>query len=59
MLAHLMEVDFELEDALQVYDSDWLQRVESGEINREQLRELSKTSWGVVKEIQVKIRAIK
>jgi predicted SAM-dependent methyltransferase len=59
MLAYAMDVDFELEDALQIYDADWLQKVESGEITRDQMRNLSKTSWGVVKEIQVKMRAIK
>lgn len=59
MLAHLMEVDFELEEALQVYDPVWWQRVQRGELNTDQLRAMAEQQWGVVKELQVKLRVVK
>ena len=59
MLAYLMQVDFEVAEALQVYEPAWWQKVESGQITREQLRTLADTQWGVVKELQVKMKATK
>ena len=59
MLAYLMRVDFEVREAVQVYDPIWWQRVETGQITKEQLRSLADTQWGVVKELQVKLTAIK
>lgn len=59
MLAYLMKVDFELVEAVQIYDSVWWQRVERGEISQDELRRLSDSQWGVVKELQIKLRANK
>jgi hypothetical protein len=59
MLAYLMEVDFEIEQATQVYDPAWWARVEKGELAPEQIRSLAATQWGVVKELQVRLKAIK
>jgi SAM-dependent methyltransferase len=59
MLAYMMNVDFEFLGASQVYDQDWLKREQSGEISRAQLRAAAKTDWGVVRELHVKIKAVK
>lgn len=59
MLAHLMKVDFEIVEAIQVYDAVWWQRVQSGGITLEQIRAMGDQNWGVIKELQVKLRAVK
>ena len=59
MLAYQMEVDFEIEQATQVYDPAWWARVEKGELTLEQIRSLAASQWGVVKELQVRLRAVK
>jgi len=59
MLAHVMGVDFEVAEAVQVYDSIWWKKVETGEITKDQLRSVTETQWGVVKELQVKLKVIK
>jgi len=59
MLARVMRVDFEVIEALQVYDPIWWRKVETGEITKEQLRSLAETQWGIVKEMQVKLRVVK
>jgi hypothetical protein len=59
MLAHVMQVDFEIAEALQVYDPMWWQKVQAGELSQEQLRAMADQQWGVVKELQVKLKAVK
>ena len=59
MLAHVMQVDFEIVEALQVYDPQWWQKVQAGELTKDQLRAMADQQWGVVKELQVKLRAVK
>lgn len=59
MLAYVMGVDFEVAEAVQVYDPTWWQQVEQGKISKEQLRSVAETQWGVVKELQVKLKVIK
>jgi len=59
MLAYVMGVDFELVQAVQVYDPQWRQRVDQGELTMEQLRALAQTQWGVVKELHVRLKAVK
>ena len=59
MLSYVMEVDFELVQALQAYDPVWAAKVDSGELTKDQIRVLANEHWGVVKELQVQIRAIK
>ncbi len=59
MLAHVMNVDFEVVEAVQVYDPAWWKKVEAGELTQEQLRVNGNTLWGVVKELQFKIRVVK
>ncbi len=59
MLAYMMKVDFELVEAIQVYDNLWLKREQTGEITRSELRDAALTNWGVVKELHIKIKAIK
>ena len=55
----MMKVDFELVEAIQVYDNLWLKREQTGEITRSELRDAALTNWGVVKELHIKIKAIK
>ena len=52
-------MDFEIVDALQVYDALWWQRVQTGELTQDQLRAMADQQWGVVKELQVKLKAVK
>ena len=59
MLAHVMRVDFEIVEAVQVYDPVWWRKVEAGEVTQAQLRELADRQWGVVKELQIKLKAVK
>ncbi len=59
MLAHLMQVDFEIVEAVQVYDPQWWQKVQNGELTQNQLRAMADQQWGVVKELQVKLKAVK
>jgi predicted SAM-dependent methyltransferase len=59
MLALVMDVDFEVESAVQVYDPVWVARVNSGEISQDELRQAAAQSWNVARELQVKLRAVK
>ncbi|MET0271917.1 MAG: hypothetical protein ABW360_02900 [Phenylobacterium sp.] len=59
MLAFVMEVDFEVESIVQVYDAAWWAKVERGELTREQIRDLAQTQWNVARELQVTLRAVK
>ena len=54
-----MHVDFEVVSAIQVYDPNWYAQVNEGRISQEQIRNLAQTQWGVVKELQVVLRAVK
>lgn len=59
MLALVMDVDFEVESVVQVYDPKWQARLSAGEITLEQLREKAAESWNVARELQVKLRVVK
>lgn len=59
MIAYALGVDFELAEASQVYDPGWLAREAAGEFTRAELRVMAAERWGVVKELHVKLRAIK
>jgi hypothetical protein len=59
MLAQLMDVDFEVEQIVQVYDPAWYRRHTEGLLSMDQLREAALTHWGVVRELQVRLRAVK
>jgi SAM-dependent methyltransferase len=59
MLALIMDVDFEIESIVQVYDPAWLAKVQDGSLSREDLRAKADQSWNVARELQVKLRAIK
>jgi predicted SAM-dependent methyltransferase len=59
MIAYALGVDFEVEEAVQVYDSRWLEREAAGEFTRATLRQLANERWGVVKELHMKIRTVK
>ena len=59
MPTHVMQVDFEIVEALQVYDPLWWQKVQTGELTQDQLRAMADQQWGVVKVLQVKLKAVK
>lgn len=59
MLAFVMDVDFEIESMIQSYDSRWWQKVEAGEMTREEIRIEADRSWNVARELQVRLRAVK
>ena len=59
MLAFVMDVDFEVEGIVQVYDPYWWSQVERGELTREALRQIANERWNVVRELQVRLRAVK
>lgn len=59
MIAYAMDVDFETVWAGHIYDDLWLQRENSGEFDREELRQIAAERWGVIRELQVKLRAVK
>lgn len=59
MLAYVLDVDFEVVEAVQSYDQKWWQKVQAGELTLPELRVLADQQWGVVKEIRVKLKAIK
>lgn len=59
MLAHVMAVNFEITEAVQVYDPVWWKRFESGELTQDQIRALGEQLWGVIKELRVRLRVVK
>jgi len=59
MLALALDVDFEVESMVQVYEPHWWEKVSSGEMTREALRAKAEEAWGVVRELQVRLRAVK
>ena len=59
MIAHMLDIDFEIIEALQVYDPVWYQKLLEGQITSDEIRTLAQTQWGVVKELRFKLRAVK
>lgn len=59
MVAYDMQVDFEVTEAVHVYDQRWLRKERSGEITREQLRQYAEERSNVVKELQIALKAVK
>lgn len=59
MLAFVMDVDFEVQSAVQVYDPAWWAKVRRGELSQDDLRQFADERWNVVRELQVKLRAVK
>lgn len=59
MLSYVLEVDFEAVEGTYVYDSYWLAKESAGEITREQLREAARSQLNVVRELHVKLKAVK
>jgi predicted SAM-dependent methyltransferase len=59
MLAHLMRVDFELVHGVQVYDPAYIAAMNEGRMSKEEVRRRAETDWGVVRELQFQLRAVK
>lgn len=58
-LAEMFGVDFEVISIVQTYDPIWWNKLSSGAISREQLRESATLYWGVVRSWSATLRAIK
>ena len=54
-----MSIDFEVVEAVHVYDPTWWARVETQELSQDQLRALGDQLWGVIKELRVRLRVVK
>ena len=59
MISYAMNIDFEVVEAVMVYDPKWALKERQGLITRDELRTASNELWGVAKEIHLKIKAIK
>lgn len=59
MLAMLMDVDFEIDSVVQIYEPRWQARLQAGEITIDQLRQEAAERWNVARELQVKLRTVK
>ncbi len=59
MIAYDMRVNFEVVNAVQVYDNHWIRKESNGEISREQLRKWASEKWNIVKELQITLKALK
>ncbi len=59
MLAYVMGIDFELKQAVQVYDQSYIRMMNEGHITKDEVRRRAETDWGVVRELQVQLQAIK
>ena len=59
MLALMLDVNFETISAVQNYDRRWREKVKSGELTRDQLRDIADTQLGVIKELKFVLRADK
>lgn len=59
MLAYALGVDFEIVAAQQHYDRFWLDKVRAGEMTMDELRRAAEERWGVVRELEVTLRAVK
>jgi SAM-dependent methyltransferase len=59
MLAYALGVDFEIVEAINVYDQRWLAKERAGQITREELRAAADEKWNVLRELHIKLRAVK
>ena len=58
-LAHLMGVDFETDEQVQSLDRVWNDKRKAGEMSTDDLRREAAGKWGVVRELKVKLKAVK
>lgn len=58
-LAMMFDVDFEVVQSRVVWESKWQARLDCHELNLEQLVEVERNSWNVVKELHYCLRACK
>ena len=58
-LALIHGVDFEIEESKYVVEGRWMQKMERGEVNEEQMRHAISTFNNVVKQIEMRLRVVK
>lgn len=59
MLAYVMDVDFELKSAIQVYDNTYVTQMNEGKLSKEEVRRMAEQNWGVVRELQFQLTVVK
>jgi len=59
MLAYVMGVDFEVRQAVQVYDGAYVTAMNERRMTKDEIRRRAETDWGVVRELQFQLEAIK
>lgn len=59
MLGMMLDVDSEMIEVSYTYDPAWARKIESGEVTKEQVREIAQERWGVIQELKVVLRAKK
>jgi len=58
-LADYIDVDFEIEDVRWILDERWTRRMRNGEFTSEQLTEMAKYQFNIVRETQIQLRVKK
>ena len=59
LLAEYLDVDFEVTEVKWIPGDDWLGKLKSGEVSSDELAQLAANQYNIVKEIQIRLRAIK
>lgn len=59
MLALMLDVDFETISIVHIYDQYWLRKLKTGEVTYHDLREFTRSQFGVVREIRARLRVNK
>jgi len=59
MLAMMIDVDFDMIEVSYTYDPSWAKKLEDGVISKESIREIAQDKWGVIRELNVVLKARK
>ena len=59
MLAYVMDVDFELKSAIQVYDNAYVTQMNEGKLSKDDIRRMAEQYWGVVRELKFELTVVK
>jgi len=59
MLAFVMEVDFEIVEMVQVFESHIIEKMNAGSLSLDEARAVGERDWNAVRELRVKITPVK
>lgn len=59
LLAEMLDVDFEVERVVHVFDDAWAERIRSGEVAQAEAQALARERWNVIREFHVHMRVVK